>query len=240
MCGRFTLTIHQLGDVVAALNAVIEESLLSEYRPRYNVAPGDRHWLLRSARASGKPSDARRREIIPADWGLINHWSKDPSIAFKQINARAETLTQRPAWRDAFRSRRCILPADGFYEWRGPKGAREPLWFHRPDRGLLLFAGLYDGWVDPDTGEVRKTFTIITTTPNELVEPIHDRMPVIIDPEHIDQWLGGAEPAALLAPPPASLLEFHPASPRVNSARNDDPECLDPDDPNVKKQLSLF
>ena len=226
MCGRFTLTVHQLGDVVEQLGAIIDNALLEEYQARYNVAPGDKHWILRSKEA--------RREIIPADWGLINHWSKDPRVAFKQINARAETLSERPAYRDAFRNKRCIVPADGFYEWRGPKGKREPLWFHRPDRSLMLFAGLYDGWMDPTTGEVKKTFTIITTQPNDLVKPIHDRMPAIVDESQIDAWLTGDDPAKVLGPPPVKAMRMQRASTRVNSADNDDPDCLNPE------QLTLF
>ena len=183
MCGRFTLTVHQLGDVAEQLGASIDPELLEQYHPRYNVAPCESHWLLRSK--------AGRREVIPADWGLINHWSKDARVAYQQINARMETLAERPTYRDAFRSRRCVIPADGFYEWRGPKGAREPLWFHPPEGGLLLFAGLYEGWVDPVTGEVMKTFTIVTSPPNELVRPIHDRMPAIVPTDRLDEWLEG-------------------------------------------------
>jgi putative SOS response-associated peptidase YedK len=232
MCGRFTLTVHQFGEVVAALGAEIDPELLAYYRPRYNIAPGDSHWILRAK--------DQRRVFLPADWGLINHWSKDASAAFKQINARAETLAQRPAYRDAFASRRCVLPADGFYEWRGPKGQREPLWFHAPDRSLILMAGLYENWTDPDTGELRRTFTIVTTDANELVRPIHDRMPALIAPDRIDEWLSGSDPSSLLAPAAAKALRFDPASPRVNSAKNDDPGLLDPDDPLARKQLDLF
>lgn len=232
MCGRFTLTVHQLGDVVEQLDASIDEAFLDAYRPRYNVAPGEQHWLLRSKEG--------RRQILPADWGLINHWSKDPRVAYKQINARAETLAERPAYRDAFRSRRCLIPADGFYEWRGPKGQREPLWFHPADGGLLLLAGLYEGWMDPVTGEVKKTFTIVTTEPNELVRPIHDRMPAIVPATRIDAWLVGEAPEKVLGPAEEGALVMHPASPRLNRAGEDDPDLLDPDDPQVKKQMSLF
>ena len=232
MCGRFTLTVHQLGDVVEQLDATIDAILLDDFRPRYNVAPGERHWLLRSKEG--------RRQIIPADWGLINHWAKDPRVAYKQINARAETLAERPAYRDAFRSRRCIIPADGFYEWRGPKGQREPLWFHPAEGGLLLLAGLYEGWMDPVTGEVKKTFTIVTTEPNDLVRPIHDRMPAIVPAHRLDEWLVGEAPQKVLGPAADDMLVMDPASPRLNRAGEDDPDLLDPDDPLVKKQMSLF
>lgn len=232
MCGRFTLTVHQLGSVIDKLGASVEPELAGLYRPRYNVAPGDQHWMLRRKEGA--------RILSPAGWGLINSWSKDPNVGFRQINARAETLAERPAFRDAFRKKRCLIPADGFYEWRGPRGQREPLRFHQEDEGLILFAGLYDGWCDPHTGEWKKTFTIITTEPNAVVREVHDRMPAIIAIERADAWLMGDDPGALLAPAPDALLVASPASPRVNTARHDDPDLLDPDDPRVPKQMTLF
>ncbi len=237
MCGRFTLTVHHIAEAAEALEAVVDEAVSDAYRPRYNVAPGDRHWILRHKQG--------QRQIVPADWGLINHWAKDPSVAFKQINARAETLAERAAYRDAFARRRCIVLSDGFYEWRGPRGSREPLWIHPEGGGLLLLAGLYESWTDPSTGEVRRTFTVITTPPNALVAPIHDRMPAVLDREVIDDWLLGSHAGAAVDPqrllhPATVALRADPASPRVNSAENDDPDCLDPDDPKVVKQLTLF
>ena len=232
MCGRFTLTVHQLGDVVDLLGATIDETQLEHYRPRYNVAPGEAHWLLRHKDGE--------RQVVPAQWGLINHWAKDPRVGFKQINARAETLAKRPAYREAFRQRRAVVIADGFYEWRGPKGAREPLWFHPRDRGLLLMAGLYESWKSPDTGEFLRTFTVITTTPNRVVAPIHDRMPAVIAQTALDDWLIGETPARLLGPAPDDHLVMHPASPRLNQAGQDDPDVLDPDDPRARRQLGLF
>lgn len=242
MCGRFTLTVHQLGSVIEQLGAFAEPGIVETYRPRYNIAPGATHFLLRHTAASpGRVGDqGGRREVVPAAWGLINHWSTDQSVAFKQINARAETLTQRPAFREAFRRRRCLLPADGFYEWRGTRGAREAMWFHNPDGDLLWFAGLYEGWADPTTGEMRRTFTIVTTDANDVVRDTHDRMPVIVAESDLDQWMIGDEPERLLRPAPAKVLVAQPASPRVNSARHDDAGLLDPDDPLVRKQLSLF
>jgi len=232
MCGRFTLTIHHFGSVVESLEAVIDPELLPSYRPRYNIAPGQRHWILRSQTA--------RREVVPADWGLINSWSKDPAVAYRQINARAETVAERPAFRQAFQKRRCLLPADGFYEWRGPQKAREPHWFHAPDRSLLLLAGLYEGWTDPSTGEVKTTFTIITTEANEVVQPVHDRMPVLIGRDRIDSWLTGDQPGELLKPAPVKVLTSQPASSRVNSVRNDDSECLVAGSQGAQRQLKLF
>jgi putative SOS response-associated peptidase YedK len=232
MCGRFTLTIHHFGSVIESLEAVIEPELLAGYRPRYNVAPGQQHWILRS--------ESGRREIVPADWGLINSWSKDPAVAYRQINARAETAAERPAFRQAFQKRRCLCPADGFYEWCGPRKAREPHWFHAPDRSLLLFAGLYEGWTDPSTGELKTTFTIITTEANDVVRPVHDRMPVLIGRDRIDSWLTGDRPGELLKPAPVKVLTSQAASSRVNSVRNDDPECLVAGATGTEGQLKLF
>lgn len=233
MCGRFTLTVERFVTVATSLGATIAEDSLSDYRPRYNIAPGNQHWVLRSQAAG--------REIVPATWGLINHWAKDPKIGWRQINARAETLARKPAFREAFRERRCVVIADGFYEWRGPRSAREPLWFHAPDRGLLLFAGLYESWRNPDTAERRRTFTIITTAANEVVAPVHDRMPAVLLPADIDTWLTGEQPQSVLRPVSPAALAQAPASTRVNSVANDDPGLLDPADPARKpKQLALL
>jgi len=232
MCGRFTLTIHQLGSVIEAVGAFVAPEVLATHTPRFNVAPSNDHVLLRH--------QGGRREVVRASWGLINHWSADPSVAFKQINARAETLSVRPAYRDAFARRRCLLPADGFYEWRGPRGQRQPIWFHRPDRAVMWFAGLYESWSHPETGEQKRTFTVITTSPNSLVAEVHDRMPAIISPGEFDRWLHGPKPSGVLKAAPPDALRASPASLRVNSAANDDPGLLDPDDPLVAKQLTLF
>jgi putative SOS response-associated peptidase YedK len=182
---------------------------------------------------------------VTADWGLINSWSTDPRVAYKQINARAETLANKPAWRSAYRKRRCVVVADGFYEWRGPKHAREPMWFHSAEGGLLWLAGLYESWQSPETGELRTTFTLITTAANRVVELVHQRMPVIVAESQIDQWISGPEHAELLRPAPDALIACRPVSRRVNSPRHDDPACLEPDPrphepPEISDQLPLF
>jgi len=221
MCGRFTLTVERLEDVAESLHAWVEADKLQSYRPRFNVAPGQSHWLLRSPLG--------RRELVPAHWGLINSWAKDPAIGFKQINARAETLAQRPAYRVAFMERRCVVPTDGFYEWHGPDKARQPFWFHPPEGGLLLLAGLYEAWTHPTTGETRTTFTIVTTAATEPVAQVHARMPALLAPEQIDPWLQGPEPRRLLQAPCAVALVSTAVSRRVNSAQHDDPACLEPE-----------
>jgi putative SOS response-associated peptidase YedK len=234
MCGRFTLTVHHLGEVAEQIEAWLDPIYETHYRARYNVAPTDAHWIVRDKNA--------RREIIPANWGLINHWEKKKSAGAKHINARAETLATKPAYREAYRARRCVVPADGFYEWRGPKNAREPVWYHAPDRSLLWLAGLYEGWTDPATGELMKTFTIVTTAANELVAPVHDRMPAVLRKPDVGVWLGADEAAAraLLVPAPAGALIGTAASPRVNSAAEDDSGLLDAADPRVPRQLKLL
>ena len=224
------MTDEQLEPLAADLGVPV--SSLPHTRPRYNIAPTDEHLIARM--------EFEEPEVVLAKWGLINHWMKDPKkaaqVASRQINARAETLLERPAYREAIERRRCIVPADGFFEWGGPKTDRHPYWYHRPDGGLIYFAGLYDFWKPEAVGGAGEnpwqlTFTIVTTTPNALIEPIHDRMPAVIPPEAIDAWLDvrnvSAEDAArLLTPAPDDLLVARAVSPRVNSVKNDSPDLL--------------
>lgn len=229
MCGRFTLTTKDFATLAAELGATAAADDGARYRPRYNVAPTDPHWLLRLKR--------EERQLLPARWGLVNSWSTDARGAFRQINARAESAMKRPAFRDAFVHRRCVVPADGFFEWRGAKDARRPVWFHAPDGGLLHFAGLYESWRDPATDAWQRTFTVLTTTANDVVAPVHDRMPVILASESAEEWLfvppshaesHAARVAALLRPAASDALVATEVSPRVNSVGNDDPSCLAP------------
>jgi putative SOS response-associated peptidase YedK len=221
MCGRFTLTRNYPGEVATLLG--VEEATLETFRPRYNIAPLQRHFVV--------VSEYERRKIIPARWGLVNRWAKDNSQAARCINAKAETVDVRPAFRDAFQKRRCVVPADGFYEWTGPRSARRPLWFHRADGRLVLFAGLYESWY-PAKDEPETTFTIITCAANKFIMPIHDRMPVILpDDEAAEDWMNPreAKPVTLkrlLVPAADSLLVMSEASPLVNSPKNDGPELL--------------
>jgi putative SOS response-associated peptidase YedK len=222
MCGRFTLTYRERQALADELGVPVEQVPAEEYRPRYNIAPTDPHWIVRGRH--------EQRQFLPANWGLINSWAKDAKRAAQQINARSETLQRSPAFREAFSSRRCLVPADGFFEWVGSKDSRRPLWFHRPDGRLLLFAGLYESW-QPRPGEWRRTFTIITTGPNAVLAPVHDRMPVILPDAAADEWLHAPEDQvehllSLLVPAPDDLLVPTPVSPRVNSVKNDDPDCL--------------
>ena len=231
MCGRFTLTRKNLEQLAASLDADVLPDDAPLYRPRYNIAPTDQHWILRTKR--------EQRQLLAAKWGLVNSWQTDAKGAFKQINARSESAPSRPAFRDAYVHRRCVVPADGFFEWTGTKEARRPIWFHPPQDDLLLFAGLYESWRDPKTDAWQRTFTILTTDANEIVAPVHDRMPVILPPERVDEWLHvpPREPEqesyakilrGVLAPADRGVLVATEVSRRVNSVQNDDEACLAP------------
>jgi putative SOS response-associated peptidase YedK len=222
MCGRFTITRRD-GNLLAAELGVPEGSFV-DYRPRYNIAPTQPHFIVRIK--------YENREVLPATWGLVRSGSKDASMAAKCINARSETIETRPAFRDAFQKRRCVVPADGFFEWTGPKTARQPTWFHREDSQLLLFAGLYEAW-QKEQGEWETTFTILTTSANAVLESYHDRMPVILADRDADDWMDPRAPAPralkrLLVPAADDLLIATPVSPEVNNVDNDSPELLQP------------
>jgi putative SOS response-associated peptidase YedK len=222
MCGRFTRSSS-----VAAISAAFGVTI-SELSPRYNIAPSQ------SVAAIVQLPDSSVRELRQLRWGLIPSWAKDPKIGYKLINARAETVAEKPSFRVAFRQRRCLIVADGFYEWQQLDGSRQkqPYFISLRDEGLFAFAGLYEQWESP-SGEVSDTCTIITTTANELVEPIHERMPVILAPQDYSQWLAPNGAArddlqALLDPYPAAEMRAYPVSTVVNSPKNDRPDCKQP------------
>jgi putative SOS response-associated peptidase YedK len=222
VCGRFTITRRD-GNSLAAELGVASDSFV-DYRPRYNVAPTQPHFVVRIEYES--------REVIPATWGLVTTGSKDASEAARHINARSETVEKLSTYRDAFIKRRCVVPADGFFEWTGRKTARTPTWFHREDGGLILFAGLYEAW-QKERGVWENTFTILTTTANALLESYHGRMPVILADRAADDWMDprASDPRALkrlLVPAPADLLTATPVSPEVNNVDNDSPDLLIP------------
>lgn len=230
MCGRFTLTAQDLGEVARAFEATLRAEDAAEYRPRYNTAPTDRVWIVCL-------SDDERR-IVPAKWGLpASGRGDDPGL----INARSETVDRRPAFREAFRSHRCVVAADGFYEWTGPKSDRRPLWFHRPDRSPFGLAGIYRDVVTTETGEVSHRVAILTCDANRIVAPHHDRMPVVLPLPATQSWLQGPDApdfAALMEPIDADFLVADPVSKRVNDPHHDEPGCIEPvEDPH---QRSLF
>jgi putative SOS response-associated peptidase YedK len=165
-------------------------------------------------------------------WGLIPSWAKDPSVAAKMINARSETAGTKPAFRDALKSRRCLIPADGFYEWKKIGSAKQPYCFEVNEGELFAFAGLWDGWKDSG-GNWIKTCSILTTTPNAVTASVHDRMPVILDSDTYDLWLDpdfrdASAASELLKPHDARAMRCYPVSTRINHAGNDDEECSRP------------
>ncbi len=220
MCGRFTSSSPP--DVVAAyFDATIRETLAE---PSWNVAPTD------GVHAVLEAEDQRWLDVLR--WGLVPWWSKDTRSAARMINARAETLVSKPAYREAFEKRRCIIPADGFYEWRVVEDdkSKQPYFIRRTDGDPMAFAGLGAIWRTPDDGRLR-TCSIVTTKANDTVAPLHDRMPVILPPAAWDAWLDPANwntvtLARLLVPAPAELLTAHPVSDLVNSVRNNGPELI--------------
>ncbi len=220
MCGRFTLTLNG----VALQQAFPQFLIPAQVQPRYNIAPTQPVAVV--------PNDGQKRLDFFV-WGLIPSWAKDPTIGRRMINARAETLAQKPSFRAAYRRRRCLILADGFYEWqRVDPGPKIPYRITLRDGQPFAFAGLWETWLAPDGSEVR-TCAIITTQPNELIAPIHNRMPVILPPEAYDRWLSPEEQSAtalqsLLRPYPADAMRMYPVSRQVNNPRLDDPACIEP------------
>ncbi|MFH1923901.1 MAG: SOS response-associated peptidase [Planctomycetota bacterium] len=223
MCGRFTLRAP--ASVVAAQFGLFE---MPPFAPRFNVAPTQPVAVVRCAFDEPKP----RRELAWLRWGLIPSWAKDPAIGNRMINARAETVAEKPAYRAAFRQRRCLVVADGFYEWQRLGARKQPYFIRMRDDRPFAFAGLWESWQGPEQGPV-ESCTLLTTEPNELLEPIHNRMPVILAADDYQQWLDPAvrkpemlEP--LLRPFPAERMIADPVSTYVNSPTRDDPRCIDP------------
>ena len=223
MCGRYALTTTP-----AALSKLFGVLMKLQLTPRFNVAPTQMMPVV--------VNEAGEREIMLMRWGLIPSWAKDASIGSRLINARSETAAGKPAFRSAFKQRRCVVPASGFYEWMKTGGAKQPYFITRADGQSLGLAGLWENWTDPDSGKELRTFTILTTDANEALKPLHDRMPVILEPEDVGRWLGerkkkgsdAAELTDLLRPAADGVLALRPVSSRVNSPKNDDASVLDP------------
>ena len=222
MCGRYRLSRRrQL--VEEYFDSVSGEE---DWAPRYNVAPTHPVPVIRQ-----NPKEPVR-ELSLMRWGLIPSWSKDSSGAARMINARAETASTKPAFRDAMKSRRCLIPADGFYEWKRDGKSKQPYCFEVNDAELFAFAGLWDRWKDP-AGNWIKTCSILTTIPNAVTSPVHDRMPVILDPDSYDLWLDPGmthvdAASDLLKPYDARRMRSYAVSTRINSVVNDDPACSAP------------
>ncbi len=226
MCGRFALTVS-----ARVLAEVFDAEPPPGHRPRYNIAPTQEVPVVRSS--------GEGRRITTVRWGLIPHWAKDPAIGARMINARAESVADKPAFRSALRRRRCLVPADGFYEWRKEEGGKQPYLVRFSDGRVLAFAGLWESWHPPDGGDAIESCTIITTRPNELLAELHDRMPVILPPRHHDEWLAGGELLEerlgdLLGPCDPSGMEAVPVSRHVNRPTNDDPTCVEAVGPTLR------
>jgi putative SOS response-associated peptidase YedK len=221
MCGRFTLTVNP---------AEVQETFSpytfpQKFAPRFNIAPTQPVLAI--------PNDDQNTADFFM-WGLIPMWAKDPAIGNKLINARGETLEEKPAFRGSLKYKRCLILADGFYEWKGADGkkVKTPFFIHMKDRKPFAFAGLWDSWNSPD-GSLIKSCTIITTEPNELTGIIHNRMPVILHPRDYAKWLNPSPQTPdqlkpLIKPFPAELMDAYPVSTLVNAPTNDTPELVVP------------
>lgn len=217
MCGRFTLRTP-VPDIAEAFGL----GDLPPLTPRYNIAP------TQPVAAVRRTADGRR-ELVLLRWGLIPAWADDPAIGNRMINARGESVATKPAFRQAFQRRRCLIVTDGFYEWQKTGTKKQPYYVHRRDDRPFAFAGLWEHW--SREAAAIQSCTIITTAPNAVMQPIHDRMPVILAPDDYERWLdprplGDAPWAALLRPYPAEALEAYPVSTSVNSPQHDAPECV--------------
>ena len=216
MCGRFA-QIEPLGSIEKAF--FIDE-VHSEAGSSYNVAPGNK--VVSVVIWEGK------RVLVDFQWGLIPHWAKDPKIGNKLINARSETVHEKPSFKSSFASKRCLIAANGFYEWKKEGDSKIPVYIKLSSRDLFAFAGLWSKWASGD--KVYNTCTILTTDPNELLKPVHNRMPVILPKDKEEDWLDISAPQdeirALLTPYPPGEMEYYPVSTFVNSPKNDSPECI--------------
>ena len=221
MCGRFAQQrpASELAEIFSA------EPIADDPGPRYNVAPTDEALVV--------VQREDRRGITAYRWGLIPHWADSAKVGSRMFNARAETLVNAPAFRDAFQRKRCLVPVECFYEWRREGEVRQPYTIGRADGAPLVLAGLWDGWRDPATDTVRRTFTIVTSAPNEAMATIHNRMPVILAESDWAAWLDRDYPdrgrlLAMLEPSDGPELAIRAVSPLVNNVRNDGPELVVP------------
>jgi putative SOS response-associated peptidase YedK len=230
MCGRFTLTIIE----------GLPDQFEIDYRPpplqpRYNIAPTQDVVVVRGRKGN--------RKLESMHWGLVPSWADSNQFAGRLINARSETVDRKPSFREAFRQRRCLIPADGFFEWKKDGHQRLPYYFRIQAGEIFAFAGLWESWRGDSDTDFRSC-TILTTEPNSLVKDVHDRMPVILPPEAYDTWLsndsGSTALKSLLAPFPSSKMTTYPVSRSVNSPRNDSIECIQPSTDEPPSQRRLF
>ncbi|RXT02302.1 SOS response-associated peptidase [Ammoniphilus sp. CFH 90114] len=221
MCGRFTLT-GDFGELL--LRYLIEEWAAPKPKPRYNIAPMQMIMAV--------VNDGEKNRLGRLRWGLVPSWAKDESMAGKMINARAESLLEKASFKKLVDRRRCIIPADSFYEWKTMNGKKQPIRFQLKEGGVFSFAGLYDIWIHPDHGQRVSTCTIITTSPNSLIAEVHNRMPAILQKQDEQKWLDRhnteiKEVMSLLRPYPEGDMVSYPVSSVVGNVRNDSPECIE-------------
>jgi putative SOS response-associated peptidase YedK len=228
MCGRFTLRTPA-GEIIEQFGLPPGDDVVTPLPARFNIAPTQQVLAVR-------PSAAAQREAVMLHWGLIPSWSKDAKIGNRMINARSETVAEKPSFRKAFRVRRCLIVADGYYEWKKTNGAKQPYYFHRRDDRPFAFAGLWESWTDKsaaDAAAAIESCTIITTSSNALARTVHDRMPVILAERDYDLWLDrdvddAARLQPLLEPREDDQLEAYEISTFVNKPVNDEPGCIEP------------
>ncbi|MGD9874663.1 MAG: SOS response-associated peptidase [Kiritimatiellia bacterium] len=218
MCGRFTLTAK-----VEDVTELLRVPPVAPYEPRYNIAPSQPVLTLLNDGS---------RKLTFTHWGLIPAWSGGPGKWKPLINARAETLNEKPSFRAALRTKRCLIPADGFYEWPGGGAKKQPVYIRLKNSGIFAFAGLWDEWQDREGGLILSS-VIITTRPNKLIAPLHDRMPVILRPEYFEQWLSQnlipeKEVGQMLGPLSSKEMQMHTVSAKVNNVRYDKADCIAP------------
>jgi putative SOS response-associated peptidase YedK len=233
MCGRYRLS--RRAEILAAYYA---EYAGLDWDAHYNIAPTQNVPVIRQ-----DAKDPIRRASLMR-WGLIPSWAKDPAAGARMINARAETAAEKPAFKEPLEKRRCLIPADGFYEWQRNGKTKQPYCFELTERKPFAFAGLWDRWRAPD-GITLETCTILTTSPNELLADIHDRMPVILSPDSYDLWLDPGfrdvtSAVEMLTPFNAKQMQRYPVSEHVNNVANDGPECSEPAEAFPPAQATLF
>src|SRR5437588_6705059 len=220
MCGRYSLFDP---DEMYDRFSIVNRRLVIDIEPHYNIAPGN--YLPVVVKHSPNQVELMK-------WRLVPHWSKEPRVKYSTINARAENITSSSVYREPFKTKRCLIPANGFFEWKQISSGKVPYFIHLKHEPMFAFAGLYDIWTDAE-GKEFKSFSIITTTPNEIMQPIHNRMPVILPKEHEEVWLAPEETntaklLTFLQPYPSNQMEAYSVSTAVNRPMNDDPEVIKP------------
>ena len=218
MCGRFTL----IDSIDLIQNQFGIQDVQIEIFPNYNVAPQTNIPVI--------VSHESKRTLKPLQWGLIPFWAKDGKIANKLINARSETILEKPSFKHAFKKRRCIIPASGFYEWKKTKTGKEPVYIQLESKSIMAMAGIYETWKSPD-GEIKETCSILTTDPNDTLKEVHNRMPVILPEEIIDDYLNSEDidlVHSFCVPCSFEPIVYYAVSAFVNSPKNNSPECINP------------